>query len=57
MFAFFKSDPIKKLQKQQDEWLLKAMQSQRNGDIRSYSMLTMEAERLNEKIEQLKGVK
>lgn len=54
MFSFFKSDPVKKLIKQQDELLEKAMHAQRNGDIRSYSMLTMEAESLNEKIEAAK---
>lgn len=52
MFGLFKSDPNKKLRKQYDQKLEQAMHAQRKGDIRTYSVLTAEAEALWEKIEQ-----
>lgn len=53
MFGLFKSDPSKKLRKQYDIKLEQAMLAQRKGDIKTYSMLTAEAEALWEKIEAL----
>lgn len=50
MFSFFKKDPVKKLKAQYEAKLSQAMQSQRNGDIRSYSMLTAEAEEILKQI-------
>ena len=55
MFSFFKSDPVKKLEKQHSALLEKAMHAQRNGDIRSYSMITQEADDLSKKIDALKA--
>ena len=57
MFSFLKSDPTKKLKKQYDALLEQAMHAQRKGDIRSYSMLTLDAENLWKKIEELELVK
>ena len=54
MFSFFKKDPIKKLQKQYDIKLEQAMHAQRNGDIRSYSTLTAEAEGIYQQILKIK---
>lgn len=54
MFSFLKSDPSKKLQKKYEDLLQKGMQFQRNGDIKSYSMITAEAEKVREEIERLK---
>lgn len=51
MFGLFNSDPTKKMRKQYDALLEKAMHAQRNGDIKTYSTLTAEAEALWEKIE------
>lgn len=51
MFGLFKSDPSKKLRKQYDKKLTDAMHAQRRGDIKSYSMLTAEAEKLWSEIE------
>lgn len=51
MFGIFKSDPTKKMRKQYDSLLEKAMHAQRNGDIKTYSSLTAEAEALWEKIQ------
>lgn len=53
MFSFFKKDPLKELNKQYLQKLEEAMHAQRNGDIRSYSMLTSEAEDLLREIEAL----
>lgn len=46
MFGLFKPDPRKKLKKQYDKKLEQAMIAQRNGDIKSYSFLSLEAEQL-----------
>lgn len=50
MFSLFKSDPTKKLKKLHASTLEKAMQAQRNGDIRTYSELTLEAEQIHNQI-------
>jgi hypothetical protein len=55
MFSFLKSDPIQKLQKQYDAKLEQAMKAQRNGDIRSYSEITAEAEKIYTEIQRLKA--
>ncbi|GEA12133.1 DUF6435 family protein [Alteromonas sp. KUL49] len=52
MFGLFKGNPTKKMRKQYDALLEKAMHAQRNGDIKSYSMITAEAEALWAEIEQ-----
>ncbi len=54
MFGFLKSDPQKKLQQKYEKLLAQGMQFQRNGDIKSYSMITAEAEKVREEIERLK---
>ena len=54
MFSFLQRDPTKKLQKQYAALLEKAMHAQRNGDIRSYSALTAEAEKLAKRFEEFK---
>ncbi|WP_371194358.1 DUF6435 family protein [Glaciecola sp. SC05] len=54
MFGIFKSDPSKKLRKTYDIKLEQAMLAQRKGDIKTYSMLTAEAEALWAQIEALK---
>jgi hypothetical protein len=53
MFSLFKSDPRKKLKKQYDKKLEQAMIAQRNGDIKSYSFLSLEAEQLLAQIKAL----
>ena len=57
MFGFLKSNPAKKLRKEYDQKSTTAMQAQRKGDIRSYSMLTAEAEELWKQIEALEEQK
>ncbi len=51
MFSLFKPQPLKKLQKQHAALLEKAMLAQRSGDIRKYSMLTLEADELSKRID------
>ncbi|MCF2947778.1 DUF6435 family protein [Paraglaciecola aquimarina] len=53
MFGFLKSDPSKKLRKKYDTLSTQAMLAQRKGDIKTYSMLTAEAETLWKEIHQL----
>jgi len=53
MFSFLKPDPKKQLQKSYESLTTRAFQAQRNGDIRSYSLLTEEAEAVKAKIEAL----
>lgn len=55
MFSFLKSDPTKKLRKQRAALLEKAMHAQRNGDIRTYSRLSTEAEEAYKKIQELEA--
>jgi len=57
MFSFLKKDPTAKLNKQYTSLLEQALEAQRRGDIRSYSQLTSEAEKLASKIDELKAVK
>jgi hypothetical protein len=57
MFGLFKSDPTKKLRKTYDMKLEQAMLAQRKGDIKSYSMLTAEAEALWAQIEAIQQEK
>ncbi|MDC5706478.1 DUF6435 family protein [Vibrio europaeus] len=51
MFSLFKRDSTKKLKKQYAAKLEQAMLAQRRGDIRTYSLLTAEAEELGQQIE------
>lgn len=55
MFSFLKKDPISKLNKQYTALLEQALEAQRRGDIRSYSELTSEAEKIADKIDVLKA--
>ena len=55
MFGLFKKDPLKKLQKEYEAKLEKAMHMQRNGKIREYSFLSSEAEDIRLKIQATKA--
>lgn len=50
MFSIFSKDPIKKLDKLYEKKLEEAMHAQRNGDIKSYAMITADAEEIKAKI-------
>lgn len=55
MFGLFKKDPQKALQQQYRNKLEEAMLAQRNGDIKSFSSLSEEAEALLQQIDQLEN--
>lgn len=55
MFSFFKSNPSKKLRKSYDQKLEQAMLAQRKGDIKSYAMLTAEAEEMWKQIQAIEA--
>ena len=57
MFDFLKADPVKKIRKIYDQKSTDAMLAQRKGDIKTYSMLTAEAEELWKEIEKLEAAK
>ncbi|MBE1300595.1 MAG: Lacal_2735 family protein [Alteromonadaceae bacterium] len=57
MFGLFKKDPTKALRKKYDIKLEQAMLAQRKGDIKSYSMLTAEAEAIWAEIQSLESAK
>ncbi|WP_339722045.1 DUF6435 family protein [uncultured Paraglaciecola sp.] len=56
MFGFLKADPVKKLRKSYDQKSTDAMLAQRKGDIKTYSMLTAEADVIWKEIEKLESV-
>ena len=51
MLGLFKQDPKKKLNKDYLKLLEEAMQAQRSGDIKSYSLLTEKAEKIKSEID------
>jgi hypothetical protein len=55
MLSFFKKDPVKKLKKAYMAKLEQAMHAQRNGDIKTYSQLSTEAEAINAEITKLEA--
>lgn len=55
MFGLFRTDPTRKLRKDYNRKLEAAMTAQRNGDIKTYSELTAEAEALYAKIQAAEG--
>lgn len=57
MFSFFKQDPTKKLNKLLISKLEEAMLAQRNGDIRTYSQLSSEADQIGKQIEEIEAKK
>ncbi|SDU26432.1 DUF6435 family protein [Halopseudomonas salegens] len=56
MFGFLRQDPRKKLRKAYDAKLEAAMTAQRNGDIRTYSTLSQEADALWRELEAMDKV-
>ncbi|MGJ8582413.1 MAG: DUF6435 family protein [Psychromonas sp.] len=50
MFSIFKKDPLKQLNKQLSAKLEQAMHAQRNGDIKTYSQLSYEAQEIDKQI-------
>ena len=55
MLSFFKRNPTKKLRKAYMAKLEQAMQAQRSGDIKSYSLITSEADVMHKEIMKLEA--
>ncbi len=53
MFSLFKKDPLKNLNKQYSTLLEQALAAQRKGDIRLYSELTAQAEKVASEMDAL----
>jgi hypothetical protein len=53
MFSWFKSDPLRKLRADYKKQVEKAYQAQQNSDVRGYSLLTAEAEKIKAEIDRL----
>ncbi|GAA5215776.1 DUF6435 family protein [Corallincola platygyrae] len=53
MFQFLRPDPVKRMKKRYNAMLEQAMLAQRRGDIRSYSMISADAEALWGEIREL----
>lgn len=57
MFGMFKQDPSKKLRKELAQVQEKSMQAQRNGDIRTHSQLSAQADEIWREIQRLEAQK
>lgn len=57
MFGLFKKDPIKKLEKEYENLMSKAVEVQRSGDLRHYARLIEESEAIQDKIQALRNGK
>jgi len=53
MFSFFKSDPGRRLRADYKKHVQKAFDAQQNGDVRGYSLLTAEAEKIKSELDKL----
>lgn len=55
MFGFFKSDPVKKLEKEYLHLMKKGRDAQRNGDLHAYGRFVFEAESVMAKINEIQA--
>ncbi|MCR9204140.1 MAG: DUF6435 family protein [Halobacteriovoraceae bacterium] len=55
MFGIFKSDPIKKLQKEYEKVSAQAIEAQRNGNIELFGELSQKADELGKEIDKLQS--
>ena len=55
MFSWLKADPKKKLQNEYQRIYEKAIAEQRRGNIRGYSELIAESEKIAKKIDEIDG--
>lgn len=53
MLGFLKGDPKKKLQKEYEAKLQKALHAQRNGDLRTHGTLMEEAENIYAELQKI----
>lgn len=55
MFGFLKSNPTKKMRKELQQLQQKAMEMQRNGNIRDSSQISQQADELWQKIQAIEN--
>ena len=55
MFGFFKTDPIKKIQKEIKKKFAQSVDQQRNGKIQEYGEIMKEIQDLEEELERLRS--
>ncbi|AVJ55670.1 hypothetical protein C5610_04700 [Idiomarina sp. OT37-5b] len=55
MFGLFKSNPTKKMRKELQQLQQKAMEMQRNGNIRDSSHISQQADELWQKIQRIEN--
>ena len=55
MFGLFKSDPVKKLQKQYERLSEQAMGAQRSGNMERFAQLTSQAEAVGKELDALRA--
>ena len=55
MFGFFKTDPIKKIQKEIKKKFAQSVDLQRNGKIQEYGEIMKEIQDLEEELERLRS--
>ncbi len=53
MFSLFRKDPAKRLKKDYEKKVQEAYQAQQNGNVRQYSLLTAEAEKIKAELDRL----
>ena len=53
MFGIFKANPAKKLQKEYELLMKKAVDAQRNGNIELYAKLSTQADKIAKKLDEL----
>lgn len=52
MLSLFKRDPAKRLKKDYEKKVQEAYQAQQNGNVRQYSLLTAEAEKIKQQLDE-----
>ncbi len=53
MFGLFKKDPTKKLEREYEQLMEKAMHVQRSGDLKAYAVLIEKAEAIQQQLEEI----
>lgn len=55
MFGLFKKDPAKKLQKEYEELMKKAVEAQRNGKMELFANLSAKADQICKELDKLEA--
>lgn len=55
MFGLFKKDPAKKLQKEYEELMKKAVEAQRNGKMELFANLSAKADKISKQLDEIEA--